>query len=170
MSETRTCNLGEREVLNEIYEVAPSLRVEGIRNWYGYFVHWDEVLTAICQAWPDEKHIGYDQSPLELVVRLINERDELKEKNDMNRIADKPRLYRIGHEVIYTGRQLLLGLPLHPGGKVIGAFVAYPQGNRRILYIVEFETKMKFALLPAQVRANNARNRRRYLNTETRRT
>lgn len=38
---------------------------------------WDELLSRLQAAWPEES-LNWDQTPLELVTRLVNERDELK--------------------------------------------------------------------------------------------
>jgi len=67
----------ERDIIDELYKEIPSLKDEGIENFFGYYVSYDKVLDALCEAWPDEK-IGYDFDPLELVVRLTDERDEAK--------------------------------------------------------------------------------------------
>lgn len=92
-----SCTKEERSTLDDIYERAPSLRKEGIVGWYGYFVHWDEVIAAISKAWPEEKHISYDRSPLELLYRLIDERDAFRkvptvEPNEIARVRKQKNL------------------------------------------------------------------------------
>ena len=68
----------EREALDWIYKEQSELKKEGIQNFDGYYLTYDKFFDAIKQAWPDEKHIGYLEDPLELVTRLIDERDEAK--------------------------------------------------------------------------------------------
>ncbi len=65
----------ERKILDELYKETASLKDEGIENFFGYYVSYDKVLDALCKAWPGE-NVGYNEDPLELVVRLIYERDE----------------------------------------------------------------------------------------------
>ena len=71
----------EREALDGIYREQPELKKEGIGNFDGYYLTYDKFLDAINQAWPNEKHIGYDQDPLELVTRLgyLNAERQIKE-------------------------------------------------------------------------------------------
>lgn len=69
-----------REFIEQLYREEPNLKKEGLQNFDGYYVHWDKVVKALSWAWPDEK-VGYIQSPLELVIRLINERDESEAEN-----------------------------------------------------------------------------------------
>lgn len=57
---------------DQIYRLEPNLINEGLENFDGYFVHWDEIIKACQQAWPEP--VGYAQSPLELIARLIDER------------------------------------------------------------------------------------------------
>jgi chromosome segregation ATPase len=49
---------------------------------------WDEVLDALKQAWPDEMLV-YDMSPCELIIRIINERDDVQAQ-----LAEKDRRIR----------------------------------------------------------------------------
>ena len=67
----------ERETLDNIYDEEPALTAEGIGNFDGYYVHYDKFFKAINQAWPDVR-MDYLEDPLELVTKLIEERDELK--------------------------------------------------------------------------------------------
>jgi hypothetical protein len=73
---TRNMPSDVRELLEHLFKLAPTLDGEGLDHFDGYFVHWDEVTRALYKAWPD-KHVGYSESPLELVHRLIDERDAL---------------------------------------------------------------------------------------------
>jgi len=41
----------------------------------GWAVAWDEIIRIVAQAWPGEKK-GYNESPAELIVEVIDERDE----------------------------------------------------------------------------------------------
>lgn len=63
------------EFFAELYRLAPTLKDEGLENFDGYFIHWHEIVKACAQAWPD-KNVVYSQSPLELIVQIIDERDE----------------------------------------------------------------------------------------------
>lgn len=44
----------------------------------GYWVHWDEILEAMKAAFGE--NVAYDNSPMELILQLINERDEALSK------------------------------------------------------------------------------------------
>lgn len=63
-----------------ILDAEPNLKEEGLENIWGYFVHWNEIIERCCMAWPNEKP-GYSESPIELITRIIDERDELKQTN-----------------------------------------------------------------------------------------
>lgn len=65
-----------QELLEHLYTLAPDMKDEGLDHFDGYFVHWDEVSEALGRAWP-RTIVGYAESPLELVARLIDERDAL---------------------------------------------------------------------------------------------
>lgn len=78
-----------KPVIDSIYEQAPSLRQEGLVGWEGYFTHWQVVISSVARAWPDEQ-VGYSQDPLELVTRLIDERDDLsKEAAQAEEVRDR---------------------------------------------------------------------------------
>lgn len=49
---------------------------------------WDEVIKACADAWPDRPH--YLQSPIELIVRIIDERDEARRELAAARSATLP--------------------------------------------------------------------------------
>ena len=64
--------------IEDLYEIEPKLKEEGLENFEGYFVHWDEIIKTCGQAWKDTRM--YNETPLELIVDLINERDGLKNR------------------------------------------------------------------------------------------
>ena len=66
----------EQEFIKQLYEEEPNLGKEGLENFAGYFVHYDKVIKAVCNAWGGENP-GYNNDPLELIGNLINERDEI---------------------------------------------------------------------------------------------
>jgi hypothetical protein len=43
---------------------------------------WQEVLDACVQAWPEQKKVFYNDSPTELIIRIINERDGEREARE----------------------------------------------------------------------------------------
>ena len=67
-------NKVSKEFIDFIYEQEPSLKKEGLDGFDGYFVHWDVIVRKCMEAWPEGHH--YDESPLELIVDLNEERDE----------------------------------------------------------------------------------------------
>lgn len=58
--------------LQHIYDLEPLLKEEGMQNFDGYFCHWNEILAFCARNRLD----GYAQSPMELLTRLANQRDE----------------------------------------------------------------------------------------------
>lgn len=69
----------------DIIDREPDLK-DNFQDFDGFFVHWDEITAALQGAGDD--YIDYDQSPMELITRLINERDELKTSvDDLKQIA-----------------------------------------------------------------------------------
>ena len=46
----------------------------------GWAVSWCELIRVVARAWP-EQTVGYSESPMELVIRVINERDEFEDRN-----------------------------------------------------------------------------------------
>lgn len=66
-----------RDVRAQILEHVPQLADEGLDGFDlgGYFIAWDQFINEINQAWPGER-LGWDQTPLELLRRLVDERDE----------------------------------------------------------------------------------------------
>lgn len=59
--------------IEELYELEPSLKTEGLERFDGYFVHWNEIIEFCHRVGGVE---GYTQSPLELISRIIDQRDE----------------------------------------------------------------------------------------------
>lgn len=53
---------------------------------------WDELLSRLQAAWPEES-LNWDQTPLELVTRLVNERDVVR-SNDRSHLAVYPSVMR----------------------------------------------------------------------------
>lgn len=58
--------------LQHIYDLEPLLKEEGMQNFDGYFCHWNEILAFCARNRLD----GYAQSPMELLTRLVNQRDD----------------------------------------------------------------------------------------------
>ncbi|HYE20126.1 MAG TPA: hypothetical protein VEA69_16890 [Tepidisphaeraceae bacterium] len=91
---SRTVSDSEHERLYKIVtDLAPELVEEGADHFDGYFVHWDQVIEAVSQAWPDTM-VGYAESPMELVSRLIDERDALAAALAASE-AERYALYRL---------------------------------------------------------------------------
>jgi len=67
------------DFVQELYRQEPSLKNEGLENFDGYWVRWDQVIKACQWAWENEH--DYDESPLELITDLIEERDVLAAEN-----------------------------------------------------------------------------------------
>lgn len=66
------------EFVEMIYEMEPSLKKEGLKNFDGYFVHFDKVVEAFKQIWPDkDTEIYWDISPMELFVKAAEEKQNL---------------------------------------------------------------------------------------------
>ena len=64
--------------METIIGLEPNLEKEGVENFDGYFAHWNEVIERCNQAW--EKPPGYSQSPLELITKIIDERDDYRKQ------------------------------------------------------------------------------------------
>ena len=73
-------NKEAKEFIDGLYKEEPSLKKEGLNSFDGYYVHWN-VIIKICEgAWPEKDKVFYECSPAELIVEIINERDEFKEQ------------------------------------------------------------------------------------------
>ena len=66
--------MNEQEFIRQLYEKEPNLKKGGLEDFDGYFIHYDKVIHAVCHAWGGENP-GYLSDPLELIYRLIDERD-----------------------------------------------------------------------------------------------
>lgn len=64
-----------RELINRV----PDLK-ENFEEFDGFFVHWDQVTDTISKAGKNYQH--YSESPFELITKLIDERDDLRERLD----------------------------------------------------------------------------------------
>ncbi|MCK4958059.1 MAG: hypothetical protein KAT00_01635 [Planctomycetes bacterium] len=70
-------NLNEAaDLIARIYQETPSLQKEGLENFDGYYVPWDIIIDICSRAWPEPR--GYSESPEELIVAIIDERDEAR--------------------------------------------------------------------------------------------
>ena len=65
----------QRRMIKELLDREPCLR-ECFQDFDGFFVHWNEISGAFECAGDDYRDWG--ESPLELIGKLISERDELK--------------------------------------------------------------------------------------------
>lgn len=65
------------KVMKDLLEREPELK-GSFDEFDGFFVHWDEITDALANA--GEDYLDYLQSPMELIGRLIEERDQLKEQ------------------------------------------------------------------------------------------
>ena len=61
--------------MRELFEREPNLK-NSLSEFDGFFVHWDEITDAMAAA--GDEYTEWDCSPLELITRLIDERDELR--------------------------------------------------------------------------------------------
>jgi hypothetical protein len=69
------------ELIAEMVKDHPSIEREGVLEvWRGYYVDWNEIIDCCVQAWPDKKHVSYSESPKELIVRIIDERDDAQKE------------------------------------------------------------------------------------------
>lgn len=65
----------ERDFIEMLVEFEPQLKLEeGSDSFFGYFVHWDDIV----KLFPNKT---WGNSPIELIVDLINERDKLLEQS-----------------------------------------------------------------------------------------
>jgi len=64
-------------LIETLYEMAPDMERDGVYSFSGHFASWNEVVAAIARAWPQEQ-VSWGRSPIELVDRLIDERNELR--------------------------------------------------------------------------------------------
>ena len=72
-------NIGLPSFLNHLYEICPNMKKEGLKEFDGYFTSYDKFLERISHAWEGENPC-YNDHPFELITKLINERDELKDQ------------------------------------------------------------------------------------------
>lgn len=68
------CTPDEREHLDGLYKEHPELKGDLFANFDGWYCDWNEILDIF----RDEKDNSYGNCPTELILRVINERDELK--------------------------------------------------------------------------------------------
>ncbi len=64
------------EACDIVFEEAPSLRTEGMENFSGYYLSYDKFIARIRRAWPGQR-CDYNEDPLELLTKLIEQRDDL---------------------------------------------------------------------------------------------
>ena len=68
-------------ILDDMRHMEPDLGDRPQDTWRVFFIHAGEVASALKRAWPDEL-VNFAGSPLALVDRLINERDDLAGRLD----------------------------------------------------------------------------------------
>ncbi len=62
--------------IHKLFDECPDLEKDGLKEFDGYFTTYDNFLDRIASAWGGRDKISYGNDPFELIVDLINERDE----------------------------------------------------------------------------------------------